>query len=133
MQDDLVALEVLEAHLGVEVPDLGRDQDLEVVQVEPVERADAELGAFAAGPELGHRRADRRHDANTRHDDAVRYPGPLHLTSSRPVGAYGGAWRFWRTPGQALAAAAPEPAIKARTRSTTEPTVLKSAASSLAL
>ena len=134
VQDDLVALEVLQAHFGIEVPDLRPDQDLEVGQVEPVEWADAELAAFAAGPELGHRRADRRHDANTRHDDAVRYPSPLHLyfvpsfrRLRRRMAILAGAR------GQALAAAAPEPAIKARTRSTTEPTVLKSAASSLAL
>ena len=88
--------------------------------------------ALAAGPELGHRRADRRHDAHTRHDDAVRYAGPLHLDVV-PV-----LWRLGRMAilagaGQALAAAAPEPAMRARTRSTTEPTVLKSDASSLAL
>ena len=38
VQDDLVALEVLEPRLGVEVLDLGGDQDLEVVEVEAVER-----------------------------------------------------------------------------------------------
>ena len=90
VQDDLVALEVLQADLGVEVPDLGADQDLQVGQVEPVERADAELGALAAGPELGHRRADRRHHAETRHDDAVRYPGPLHMNFVPSC------WRPWR-------------------------------------
>ena len=32
VQDDLVALEVLQADLGIEVLDLGRDQDLEVFE-----------------------------------------------------------------------------------------------------
>src|SRR4029079_4106022 len=76
VQDDLVALEVLQALLRVEVADLGADQDLQVAQVEPIQGTDAELGAFAPRPELGHRGADRRHHADTRHDDAVRYPGP---------------------------------------------------------
>ena len=33
MQDDLVALEMLEAHLGIKVLDLGGDQDLEILSV----------------------------------------------------------------------------------------------------
>ena len=77
--------------------------------------------------------ADRRHDAHTRHDDAVRYAGPLASGLSRLCSAPRAHGDFWEDARQALAAAAPEPAIRARTRSTTEPTVLKSDASSLAL
>src|SRR5215510_3457099 len=79
VQDDLIALKMLEARLGIEVPDLGADQDLEISHVEAVERGYAELGASAAFPELRHRGADRRDDSKTRHDDTVRYRGPLHL------------------------------------------------------
>jgi hypothetical protein len=42
MQDDLVAREVLEPRLGVEIPDLRADQDLQVAQVEAIEGGDAQ-------------------------------------------------------------------------------------------
>src|SRR5262245_2239923 len=132
VQDDLIALKMPEARLGIEVPDLGADQDLEIPHVEAVEGGYAKLRASAAFPELSHRGADRRDDSKTRHDDTVRYRGPLHLELVLLLYApamHGDAGRA----DQAFAAAAPELSMRARTRSTTEPTVLKSAASSLAL
>src|SRR5581483_11940692 len=78
MQDDLVALEVLEARLGVEVLDLRADQDLQVADVETLEWPDAKLRAAAAGPEFGHGGADRRHHTHARHHDTVRYATTLH-------------------------------------------------------
>ena len=59
-------------------------------------------------------------------------PAPCIWTLSPVLRAYGARTIMARA-GHALAAAAPELAIRARTRSTTEPTVLKSDASSLAL
>src|SRR5262249_36961749 len=106
--------------------------DLEIPHVEAVKGRYAELGAFAPVPELRHRGADRRDNAKTGHDDTVWYRGPLHLELVLLLYApamHGDAGR----PDQAFAAAAPELSMRARTRSTTEPTVLKSAASSLAL
>src|SRR5262245_61837811 len=129
VQDDLVAREVLEPRLGVEVPDLGADQDLQVPQIEAVKGGDPELRALTRCPDVGYGRADRRHDTHTRHDDAVRYAGPLHLD----VVPWCARLKILASAVHALDAAAPELAMRARTRSTTEPTVLKSAASSLAL
>ena len=79
IQDDLVALEVLELGLVVEILDLGRDQDLEVFEGKAAELADAELALPAPGPEIGDRGADRGHDARAGDDDAPRHGRFCHV------------------------------------------------------
>src|SRR5262249_18693709 len=93
VQDDLVALKMLQASLGIEVSDLGADQDLEIPHVETIEGGYADLGAFTPFPELRHRGADRRGNSKTRHDDTVWYRGPLHLYVVPIAERAGGAWR----------------------------------------
>ncbi len=70
MEDDLVALEMLEARLGIKVADLSGDQDLEVLDVEAPELPHPDLGATAAGPEVSHARANGGHCPQASNDHA---------------------------------------------------------------
>ena len=78
-RDQLVALEALEPRLRIEVLDLGRDEDLEVVERKAADRADAGLAALQPSPEFRHVQSDRRDHAHAGHHDAARRICICHL------------------------------------------------------
>ena len=84
-------LKMLQALLRIEILDLRRDQNLEIVERKATKRADAGFACFQSGPEFIDRRSDRRHDAETRYDDTaacftLRHSSALsHLTSQRTL------------------------------------------------
>ncbi len=82
VHDDLVALEVLQPRLGIEVLDLGGDQDLQILERKAAELGDAALAGLDAGPELGDVEADRRDDAHAGHDDAAAVIARGHIALS---------------------------------------------------
>ena len=71
MHDKLVALEVLQLHLGIEILDLRGDKDLEVLERKAAELADAALADLHRGPEVGNVETDGCDDARPGHHDAA--------------------------------------------------------------
>ena len=71
VQDELVALEVLEADLGIEILDLRRNEDLEIFERKALERGDAALAGLHRGPDVVDGETDRRDDARAGHYDAA--------------------------------------------------------------
>ena len=69
MHDDLVALEMAQPRLVIEILDLRRDQDLEILERETAELGNAALAGLDTGPELGDVETDRGHDAHSSDDD----------------------------------------------------------------
>jgi hypothetical protein len=67
-QDRLVALPVSEAGRVIEVPDLARDPNFEIVQLYTFDRTDAGSALLQAVPEIGHGLTDRRYDSHTGND-----------------------------------------------------------------
>src|SRR5262245_33201684 len=84
MQNDLVASEVPEPRLRVEVLDLGGNQDLEVLHRKPAERANAALAALHAGPEVADIVPDRRHHPLPGNNDSPRSVRWSHASNIRP-------------------------------------------------
>src|SRR5262249_17783909 len=78
VQDDLVALEVPEAGLVVEIFDLSGDQDLEVFHGEAAERPDTDPACLATRPEVRHPPANPRHPPHAGDNDAARYARSYH-------------------------------------------------------
>src|SRR5258705_4672365 len=77
--DALVALGPLEPRAVIEILDLGGDQDLQVLERETAESADAGLAPLHAGPEFIHGMADGRHYAHAGDDDTSRAVRGCHL------------------------------------------------------
>ena len=84
VHDELVALEVLQPRLGIEVLDLRGDEDLEILEGKAAERRDAALADLHGVPEFGDRLTDGRDDAHPGHHDAACTVRVCHLVPAGP-------------------------------------------------
>ncbi len=71
VHDELVALEVAQALLWIEILDLGSDEDLQIFERKTSELGHPALRGLHRGPEIGYVEADRRNDAHSGHHDAA--------------------------------------------------------------
>ena len=83
MHDALVALPVLEAPRVIEIPNLGRDPNFEVVELHTFDRSDPGSALFQGRPEISHGLTDRRYDSHTGNDDTVSGTRVCHLACFR--------------------------------------------------